>query len=130
MRGHPSILLCRSLMLFGCVLKSPRFSKNSRRLRDFLNAFQLSNSLRCKCRLWPPNSVSAVRVQRAPKTHWFEGTRPQLQSLVLCLSCLAGLANSFEPHLALFRWGNHVSISVRKTEGNAPSQCLCRANAQ
>lgn len=63
-------------------------------------------------------------VQRAPKTYWFEGTRPQLESLVLCLSCLAGLANSFEHHLVLLKRETRVDISVRKTEESAsPIEC-------
>lgn len=67
-----------------------------------------------------PRIVLVPSVQRAPNTYWFEGTRPQLEALVLCLSCLAGLANSFKHPLALFKWENRVSISVRKTQESAP----------
>lgn len=71
-----------------------------------------------------PRIVLVPSVQRAPNTYWFEGTRPQLEALVLCLSCLAGLANSFKHPLALFKWENRVSISVRKTQESAPPHSL------
>lgn len=73
-----------------------------------LFSFQMVCAANVDC---DPRIVSVPSVQRAPKTHWFEGTRPQLQSLVLCLSCLAGLANSFK-HPQHCSSGGIMSASV------------------
>lgn len=67
-------------------------------------------------------------IQRAPKTHWLMAPRSQLESLVICVSCFAGLNNCFKHHLALFKWENHVSIRLGKLRGVCSIKCLCRAS--